>query len=211
MSYLFSHLDRVAQLGAAHLWLVAVALVLATAIALPLSVLAARSTRIETSLLGVLGVVYTIPSLALLAVLVTWIGLGFTTVLIALVAYGQFVLVRNIAAGLRAVPPAAIDAARGLGLSPQQRLVRIEFPLALPAILGGLRIAAVSMIAIATLAAYVGAGGLGTLIFEGLAFHQPERTLAGSLCAMLLAIVIDAGFRVAEKRATRYRASTASS
>lgn len=205
MNYLFSHLDRVAQLGGAHLLLVAVALVLATAIALPLGVVAARSNRIQTPLLGVLGAIYTIPSLALLAVLVTWIGLGFTTVLIALVAYGQFVLVRNIAAGIRAVPPAAVDAARGLGFSSQQRLRQIELPLALPAILGGLRIAAVSMIAIATLAAYVGAGGLGTLIFEGLAFHQPQRILAGSVCAMLLAVVIDALFRLAEKRATRYR------
>lgn len=205
MSYLFSHLDRIAQLGAAHLALVASALAVATAIALPLGIVAARNPRVATPLLGALGIIYTIPSLALLAVLVRWIGLGFATVLIALVAYGQFVLVRNIAEGLRGVPFATVDAARGLGLSSRQSLWQVELPLAFPTILGGLRIAAVSMIAIATLAAYVGAGGLGVLIFEGLAFHQQQRTIAGSLCAMALAVVIDALFRIAERRATRYR------
>jgi osmoprotectant transport system permease protein len=207
MSYLFGHLDRIAQLAGAHVGLVAVALVLAAAIALPLGVLAARDRRIGTPLLAVLSAIYTIPSLALLAVLVSWIGLGFATVLIALVAYGQFVLVRNVAEGLRGVPAATVDAARGLGLSSRQSLWRVELPLALPAMLGGLRIAAVSMIALATLAAYVGAGGLGVLIFEGLAFHQPQRTLAGSICAMALAVLIDALFRLAETRATRYRAN----
>jgi osmoprotectant transport system permease protein len=208
MNYLVTHLDRVGQLAAAHVGLVAAALVVAFAIALPLGVAAARNPRIATPLLALLGVIYTIPSLAVLAVLVAWIGLGFTTVLIALVAYGQFVLVRNIAEGLRAVPAATIDAARGLGFSSGQSLWRVELPLALPTILGGLRIAAVSMIALATLAAYVGAGGLGVLIFEGLAFTQPQRTLAGSICAMALAIVVDTLFRLAERRATRYRAAT---
>jgi len=207
MNYLLGHPDRIAQLAGAHVGLVAVALAIAAAIALPLGILAARDRRIGTPLLALLSVIYTVPSLALLAVLVSWIGLGFATVLIALVAYGQFVLVRNVAEGLRGVPAAAVDAARGLGLSPRQSLWRVELPLALPAMLGGLRIAAVSMIALATLAAYVGAGGLGVLIFEGLAFHQPQRTLAGSICAMALAILIDALFRLAEKRATRYRAN----
>jgi len=206
MTYLFAHLDRVGQLAGAHVGLVAVALAVAFAIALPLGVVAARDPRVGTPLLAALSVIYTIPSLALLAVLVTWIGLGFATVLIALVAYGQFVLVRNIAEGLRGVPAATVDAARGLGLSSRQSLWRVELPLALPSIIGGLRIAAVSMIALATLAAYVGAGGLGVLIFEGLAFQQPQRILAGSICAMALAIIIDSLFRLAEKRATRYRA-----
>jgi len=109
------------------------------------------------------------------------------------------------------VPATTVDAARGLGLSPRQSLWSVELPLALPSIIGGLRIAAVSMIALATLAAYVGAGGLGVLIFEGLAFRQPQRILAGSICAMALAVIIDALFRFAEKRATRYRAPSLSS
>jgi osmoprotectant transport system permease protein len=202
MHYLTAHWQRVAQLAGAHLALVAFALALALAIALPLGVVAARSQRIGTPLLGLLGAIYTIPSLALLAVLVRWIGLGFVPALVALIAYAQFVLVRNVAVSLRAVPAAQVDAARGMGLSPMQTLRRVEFPLALPGIIAGIRIAAIAGVAIATLAAYVGAEDLGTLIFEGLAFRQPDRIVAGSLCAMLLAVLIDATLRAVERRAT---------
>jgi osmoprotectant transport system permease protein len=206
MNYLIAHDDRVAALALAHVELVAAALALALAIALPLGIVAARDPRFATPLLGTLGAIYTIPSLALLAVLVRWLGLGFSTALIALAAYGQFVLVRNIAIGLREIDPAQVDAARGIGLSRWQSLLRVELPLALPTILGGVRVASVSMIAIATLAAYVGAGGLGTLIFEGLAFKQPQRILAGSVCAMALAVCVDAIFRAIEKRSSRHLA-----
>ncbi len=199
MQYFVAHWARVAQLTGAHVLLVAVALVVALAIALPLGIAAARNPRVGTPLIGVLGAIYTIPSLALLAVLVRWIGLGFATSLVALVAYGQFVLVRNVAVGLRDVPRAQTDAALGVGLSPAQVLRRIELPLALPAIVAGIRIAAIAMIGIAALAAYVGAGGLGTLIFEGLAFKQPQRILVGSIGVMLLAVVVDAALRAVER------------
>jgi osmoprotectant transport system permease protein len=203
VNYLLTHGARVAQLTGDHIVLVATALVVAFAIALPLGILAARNPRIGTPLLGVLGAIYTIPSLALLALLVQRIGLGFGSALIALVAYGQFVLVRNISVGLRGVPAAQVDAARGLGFSSLQSLLRVELPLALPTIVAGVRIAAVSMIAIATLAAYVGAGGLGTLIFEGLTFKQPGRILAGSLAAMALAVAADAVLRLVERASVR--------
>jgi osmoprotectant transport system permease protein len=203
MNYLFTHTARVAQLTGDHILLVATALAVALAIALPLGILAARNPRVGTPLLGVLGAIYTIPSLALLALLVQRIGLGFASALIALVAYGQFVLVRNISVGLRGVPAAQVDAARGLGFSSLQSLLRVELPLALQTIVAGVRIAAVSMIAIATLAAYVGAGGLGTLIFEGLTFKQPGRILAGSLAAMALAVAADAILRLVERATVR--------
>jgi osmoprotectant transport system permease protein len=203
MKYLLTHPGRVAQLTGDHIVLVATALAVAFAIALPLGILAARNPRVGTPLIGVLGALYTIPSLALLALLVQRIGLGFGSALIALVAYGQFVLVRNISVGLRGVPAAQVDAARGLGFSWLQSLLRVELPLALPTIVAGVRIAAVSMIAIATLAAYVGAGGLGTLIFEGLTFKQPDRILAGSLAAMALAVAADALLRQVEKATAR--------
>lgn len=203
MQYLVAHWARVASLTGDHVLLVAVALLVALAIALPLGIAAARNPRLGTPLIGVLGAIYTIPSLALLAVLVRWIGLGFVTSLVALIAYGQFVLVRNVAVGLRDVPRAQTDAAAGVGLSPAQVLRRVELPLAMPAIVAGIRIAAISMIGIAALAAYVGAGGLGTLIFEGLAFRQPQRILAGSVCVMLLAVVVDAALRMLEQRLSR--------
>jgi osmoprotectant transport system permease protein len=203
VSYLFSHLREVGVYTAQHLALVGTALVIAVAIALPLGVFAARNTKGGQPLLGTLGAIYTIPSLALLALLVRYSGLGFWTAVIVLVAYAQFVLVRNIAEGLRGVDPAQIDAARGLGMSSAQRFWRVEAPLAFPVMLGGVRVATVSMIAIATLAAYASAGGLGTFIFEGLSRQYPAETLAGSIPAALLAIVVDVLFRGAERIATR--------
>lgn len=204
MSYLFTHLPRVERLALEHLTLVASALVIALALAFPLGVFAARKLGPGRALIGTLGVLYTIPSLALLAVLVRYAGLGFWTAVIVLVAYAQFVLVRNIAEALRAVPAAQIDAAQGIGMSATQIFWRVEVPLALPVMLGGLRVATVAMIALATLAAYASAGGLGELIFEGLSRQYPAETLAGSIPAALLAILIDAGFRGVESYATRY-------
>ncbi|MHB8141608.1 MAG: ABC transporter permease [Vulcanimicrobiaceae bacterium] len=201
MSYLLTHPLRVLALTQAHVIIVGTSLALALAIAFPLGVLAARHPKSSGPIIGGLAAVYTIPSLALLAILVQAFGLGFWTAVIALVAYGQFVLVRNIAVGLRGVPQEQREAAVGLGMSPTQTLLRVELPHALPVILGGVRIAAIAMVALATLAAYVGAGGLGTLIFEGLAFRQIDRTIAGSLAVAALAIAIDIALRAVERRA----------
>jgi osmoprotectant transport system permease protein len=198
VSYLSEHASRVAGLALAHIALVAVALVIALAIALPLAVYAYRRPRVSPWVLGLLGAIYTIPSLALLALLVQAFGLGYSPILIALVAYGQFILVRNIQAGLASIDPAQRDAALGIGFSPLQSLLRVELPLALPVIVGGVRIAAVAMIAMATLGAYVGGGGLGTLIFTGLTLHHNDMIVAGSVAASALAIISDGALRIAE-------------
>jgi osmoprotectant transport system permease protein len=187
-------------LAAGHLELVAVALVVALAFALPLGIFAARHPRVAPWLLGTLGAIYTIPSLALLAVLVELFGLGFTPIFVALVVYAQFMLARNVVAGLTGVDRAQVDAARGLGMSAKQVLVRVELPQALPVLIGGVRIAAIAMIAIATLGGYVGGVGLGVLIFNGLTLHQPQMIVAGSIAASLLAIGVDVLLRLAEKR-----------
>jgi osmoprotectant transport system permease protein len=199
MSYFATHPLRVAALAGGHLELVAVALVVALAIALPLGLFAARRPRVAPWLLGALGAIYTIPSLALLALLVRGFGLGFTPIFVALVVYAQFMLARNVVAGITGVDPAQVDAARGLGMSPLQVLLRVEFPQALPVLLGGVRIAAIAMIAIATLGGYVGGVGLGVLIFNGLTLHQPQMIVAGSLAASALAIAVDALLRLAER------------
>jgi osmoprotectant transport system permease protein len=200
MNYLIEHPLRVAVLAADHLELVAVALVVALAFALPLGIFAARHPRVAPWLLGTLGAIYTIPSLALLAVLVELFGLGFTPIFVALVVYAQFMLARNVVAGLTGVDRAQVDAARGLGMSAKQVLVRVELPQALPVLIGGVRIAAIAMIAIATLGGYVGGVGLGVLIFNGLTLHQPQMIVAGSIAASLLAIGVDVLLRLAEKR-----------
>jgi osmoprotectant transport system permease protein len=191
MTYLAAHPWRVGALAAGHVELVAVALAVAIAIALPLGIFAARRPRIAPWLLGTLGAIYTIPSLALLAVLVRWLGLGFAPVLAALVVYAQFMLARNVVAGITGVDPAQVDAAHAMGMSPFQVLYRVEFPLALPVFVGGVRIAAIAMIAIATLGGYVGGVGLGVLIFNGLTLHQPQMIVAGSVAVSLLAIAVD--------------------
>jgi osmoprotectant transport system permease protein len=201
MNYLVAHPLRVAVLAAGHLELVAIALAVALAFAVPLGLVAARRPSVAPWLLGTLGAIYTIPSLALLAVLVQCFGLGFTPIFVALVVYAQFMLARNVAAGITGVDRAQVDAALGLGMSSKQVLLRVEFPQALPVLIGGVRIAAIAMIAIATLGGYVGSVGLGVLIFNGLTLHQPQMIVAGSIAACALAIGVDALLRVAERRA----------
>ncbi|MDP9018020.1 MAG: ABC transporter permease [Candidatus Eremiobacteraeota bacterium] len=205
MSYLLRHPGEVAFYTMQHVMLVGVALIIALGIALPLGILAARNKRIATPLLGFLGALYTIPSLAVLALLVHYVGLGFWTAIVMLAMYAQYILVRNIATGLREVPTAQRDAALGIGMTAAQRLWRVEFPQAVPVMLGGVRIAIVALIAIATLASYVNAGGLGVLIFDGLQRDYIEKTVAGSTPAVLLAIVADLLFRALEKRTSAGR------
>jgi osmoprotectant transport system permease protein len=199
MHYLVVHPARVAVLTVGHLELVGAALIVALLVALPLGLWAARHARIAPWLLGTLGAIYTIPSLALLAVLVQWLGLGFTPVFVALVVYAQFMLTRSVVAAITAVDRSQIEAARGLGMSPKQVLFRIELPQAFPVILGGIRIAAIAMVAIATLGGYVGGIGLGVLIFDGLTLHQSQMILAGSLVVCCMAVAIDALLRLAER------------
>jgi len=201
LNYLVDHPDVVGWRLLQHLEIVAIALVVAFAIALPLGVAAARDARVRAPLLGTLGVLYTLPSLAVFALLIPLFGLGLVTTEIALVAYAQMILVRNIVAGLDAVPATIREAARGLGMTRAQALWRIELPLALPVILGGVRLAAVATISIATLAGKIDAGGLGALFFAGLDNDDPSRIVAGSAAAATLAIGVDALLRLVERTA----------
>jgi osmoprotectant transport system permease protein len=203
VNYILRHPDIVATRFGEHLLLTFVSLAIALVIAFPLGVLAARRPRAGTITLGILNVIYTIPSLALLAILVAIFGLGMPTAVVALVAYAQMILVRNVAEGLRGISPAVLDAADGLGFTRFARLVQIEIPLALPAIVGGIRIATVSLIGIATVAAWIDAGGLGTLVFEGLHQDDPDKIIAGSLAAVVLALAADGLLRVAERWTAR--------
>ncbi|MBV8367705.1 MAG: ABC transporter permease [Candidatus Eremiobacteraeota bacterium] len=199
MTYLASHPARVGALLGEHVVLVAVALAIALVIALPLGVLAARNARAAGAILGVAGVLYTIPSLALLAILVTVLGLGKPTAIVALVVYAQMILIRAVVAALRGVDPALVDAARGIGFTARQTLLRVELPAGLPVMLGGVRVAAVSLVALATVAAWINAGGLGALLFEGISTNNPAKIFAGALAAALLAIAADVALRGAER------------
>ena len=209
LDYLINRRDRVWELTVEHLQLSATALLLALLLAIPLGILAARNQRFSTPLLGLLGAIYTIPSLAFLAILIPSLGIGRRPAIVVLAAYAQIFLVRNIAAGLRGVDAATLEAATGLGMTRWQQFLKVRWPLALPVMIAGLRTAAVTTISLATVAAWIGAGGLGTLLFEGITRNAPSRILAGAIAITALALLTDAALRFAESMTAISRARRA--
>ncbi|MFI5284027.1 MAG: ABC transporter permease [Candidatus Dormibacterales bacterium] len=172
-----------------HVSLTAIAVVAALLISVPLGVAAHRWAWMRLPVLAASGAFYTIPSIALFALLVPYTGLSGTTAEIPLIGYNVMILVRNVLVGLDAVPPDVRDAADGMGFRPLARLIQVELPLALPAIFAGLRIATVSTIGIVTITALIGLGGLGQLILKGLieSFHTP----------LVVALVLSIGLALA--------------
>ncbi|HIV57686.1 MAG TPA: ABC transporter permease [Candidatus Stackebrandtia faecavium] len=170
-----------------HAQLTVIAVVIATAVSIPLGVLAARSRYLSAAILSVSGVLYTIPSLAVFALVAPFLGLSMTTVIIGLVMYALLIMVRATLTGLRQVPSDVIDAAGGMGYGRMQLLARVELPLALPSIMTGLRIATVSTVALVTVGAVVGHGGLGGLILTGFRnnLYKPQIVTATILCIVL--------------------------
>ena len=189
--WLSTHIPYVLAAVQQHVTLTLVALAGGVVIALPLGVLAHRWSALRLPVLTVFGTFYTIPSIALFALLIPYTGLSGTSAEIPLIGYNVLILVRNVLVGLDSVPPDVVDAADGMGYRPFARLIRIELPLALPAMLAGLRVAAVSTIGIVTITAVIGLGGLGQLILRGLieSFHTP-LVVATALC-ILLALFAD--------------------
>lgn len=210
LDYLFRRWDRVWALAVEHITLSGTAILVALLFAVPLGMIAARGQNISTPLLGMLGAIYTIPSLAFLAILIPSLGIGRKPAIIVLAAYAQIFLVRNIATGLRGVDAATLEAATGLGMTRWQAFARVRWPLALPVIIAGLRTAAVTTISLATIAAWIGAGGLGTLLFEGITRNDPNRILAGAIAITALALLTDAVLRFAEAQTAISRARRAS-
>jgi osmoprotectant transport system permease protein len=148
-------------------------------------------------------VLYTIPSLSLLVLLIPISGLSTTTAIVALVVYAQLILVRNTLTGLVGVDARIVEAATGMGMSAMQRLWRVELPLASPVILAGVRIATVSTIGIATIAAFINAGGLGVLLFEGVRTSNYDKIVAGAFAVSVLAISANWGLRAVELQLER--------
>jgi osmoprotectant transport system permease protein len=188
-----------------HIALTAIAIVIGFAIAFALALLAHRNRRLETPITVSTGVLYTIPSLALFQILVgfSFLGLNRLTVEIALVSYTLLILFRNTLAGLRGVPAEVREAAEGMGLTSRQVLMRVELPLALPAIVAGLRIATVTIISLATVAAFIDDEGLGSPIFRAIQSNvfKTELFAAGGL-AVALALLADAVLVLAQRLVT---------
>ncbi|HEY8293418.1 MAG TPA: ABC transporter permease [Thermomicrobiales bacterium] len=191
MQYIIDNPDIVRTLLLRHLQMTAIALGIALAIALPLGLLVNRYRWLAVPVVGILGIFYTIPSLALIILLIPAFGLGSKPVIIALIIYAQVILVRNILVGLQSVSPAMLEAARGMGMNAWQTWWRVQFPLALPIMLAGLRIAATVVIGIAAIGAKFGAGGLGRLLFDGISGVRYDKIWAGAITVSALAFAVN--------------------
>ena len=205
MSWLARNWDQLAIALYEHVMIALTALVIAAAISLALGVWAARRPRVFAATLAVTGALYTIPTLAFLALLIPLVGLGKTNVIIAMVAFSLVIMTRNVATGIRDVPADIVEAAKGMGMSARQVLMRIELPLALPVIVAGLRVATVTVISVTTVGAYVNAGGLGTLIFNGIASDHAPKIWTGALAACALAVTADVALTYLEHALKRRR------
>jgi osmoprotectant transport system permease protein len=198
LDYLIENRQRVLDLSLDHLQLSITAIAIALLIAVPLGLLVARYGRAEVPVLGALGVLYTLPSLAFLAIMIPILGLGTQPAIVMLAAYAQVFLVRNIAAGLRGVDRDTLEAARGVGMTGWQVFRSVQLPLALPVIVAGIRIALTTTISLATITAWIGAGGLGTLLFDGITRNNSSMILAGTIAITALAILTDQFLRLIE-------------
>lgn len=200
MDYLTRHPEKLWGALAQHVQLVLLTLALSVMLAALLTVWSLNRPRLSAALHGFLSVVYSIPSLALFAVLIPVTGLGTTTAVVALIAYNQYLLLNSFTTGLREVDPAVVEAARGIGLTEGQILTRVQLPLAKRALFAGVRLAVVSTIGIGTIAASINAGGLGTLLFDGLRTMNTAKILWGSLLSAGLAIGVNSLLKAAEER-----------
>jgi len=191
MKWFLNNWDQVLAALGQHIVIAFSAIAIAFAMSLLIGVWAARYEKVFRAAITITGLLYTIPTLAFLALLIPVVGLGKANAIICMVAFSLMIMIRNVAVGIREVPREVVDAARGMGMSTTEILMRIELPLALPVIVAGLRIATVTVISVAVVAAYVNAGGLGTLIFSGISNDYAPKIWAGALTACALAIVAD--------------------
>lgn len=203
IDFLLSHPEKVITPLLEHISLTAVTLVFSVLLASALTVLAVVMPVIGNMLTVVFSVVYSIPSLALFALMIPLTGLGRTTAVIVLCAYNQYLLLGNFLTGLNEVDPGVREAAKGIGMTTMQELFLVQIPLARKALFAGIRLAMVSTIGIGTIAAAINAGGLGTLLFDGLRTMNTAKILWGSLLSAVLAVSANGLLKLAEKGVRR--------
>ncbi len=201
--FLFRNRAEVLALTLEHSALVAAAMLIAVALGIPLGILVTRQQALRRWVLGTANIFQTVPSLALFGFLISVPllgGIGGRTAIVALVVYALLPIIRNTYVGISGVDPAVVEAARGMGMTDRQLLWQVEIPLALGVILAGIRVATVMSVGVATIAAAIGAGGLGTYIFRGLSMVNNQIILAGAIPAALLALLADFSLGWAERR-----------
>ena len=200
--YLTTRADTIADATVQHVVLVVVSVAVGLVLALPLGVLAFRAPRARSFVLGTATALYTIPSLAMFSLLLPVTGLTATTVVVGLVLYSLTILVRNVLTGLLAVPREVVESATGMGYSPLSLLLRVQLPLALPALFAGIRIATVSTVALTTVGSLVAYGGLGNLIKEGVTTNFRAELFTAAVLCVVLAVLLDICLVLAQRLLT---------
>lgn len=186
-----------------HVEIVLVTLLISLVLASFIMVITLKSKKLNNIIVQLFGAIYSIPSLALFALLIPIMGLGQDTAILVLVVYNQFLLVRNISAGIYGVDESITEVATGMGMNWLQVLLKIQIPLAFPMIMAGIRLAVISTIGIATIAATINAGGLGAILFQGLGSMNTYKIVWGTILCAVIAFVADAGLKKVEKIVNR--------
>lgn len=190
-SYLANRSDQVMELLLQHLGLTIAAVIVAILVGVPLGILITRKRNLAGPIIGIANVIQAVPSLALLGFLIPVLGIGSTPAIVMVFLYSLLPIVKNTYTGLKNINPDMIEASKGMGLTGTQTLKMVQLPLALPVIMAGIRIAAVTAVGLMTIAAFIGAGGLGYLVFTGVQRVDNYMILAGAIPACILALVMD--------------------
>lgn len=183
-----------------HLYISLTAVLFGILVAVPLGILLSRMKKGAPLIIGVANIIQTLPSLAVLAFFIPLLGVGKTPAIVALFFYSVLPILRNTYTGIQSVNPNLLESGRGIGMTVWERMFLVEFPLALPIIMAGIRTASVYLIGWATLASFIGGGGLGDYIFIGLNLYQTEYIIAGAIPVIIMAILVDLVFSAIEKK-----------
>ncbi|UOQ49062.1 ABC transporter permease [Gracilibacillus caseinilyticus] len=201
--YMLENSSLLLDLTIEHILMVVYGLALALVIGIPLGIIAARYEKLAPIIISLTNILQLIPSLAMLAILMLYFGLGFQTMVIGLFLYSLMPIVRNTYVGIREVDDSILEAGKGSGMTPLQLLAKVQFPLSVPFLLAGLRVASVIAIAVACIGPYIGAEGLGKEIISGISLQSDVKIYAGAIPATLLAIIADLALGLLEKKAKK--------
>ncbi len=202
LTYIIEHFDLILERTGEHMALSFTAVGLACLFGVPAAFAVVNSKRASAIVINIANIIQTIPSLALFAFAMPFFGIGTKPAVFALFLYALLPIIKNTLLGINSVNPSTIKAAKGMGMTSMQRLIKVEGPLAMPSIMGGVRIAAVTCIGIATIATLIGAGGLGSIIYQGLGMSNQPMILAGAIISALLALILDFLLSLLEKALT---------
>lgn len=207
IEFIFANFHTILSMGLQHIWIVAVAVGLAILTGVPIGIAITQNQTAASTVLYIASIIVTVPSIALFGLLIPVLslighGIGYLPAVIAILLYSQLPIIRNTYVAITNVDPALREAARGMGMTSLQRLVRVEIPIAVPVIMAGVRTAVVMNIGVAAIAAYIGAGGLGVLIARGISQTDARQLIAGAVSVSVLAILADYGLLWLQRRLT---------